>query len=77
MRGTARAAAALLLTALAATACDAVDPTITVTLDESELQARFDRAFPYDTTRARTRLPTFLSPSLMAPMRRMSMRTEE
>ena len=28
-------------------------------------------------TRARTRLPTFLSPSLIAPIRRTSMRTDE
>lgn len=42
--------------ALCVAACDTTDPTITIRLDQADLQTRMERAFPYDTTRARTRV---------------------
>jgi len=56
-RATASAGAVVgLLVATAWLGCGAADPTITISLDEADLQAHMDRAFPYDTTRARTRV---------------------
>lgn len=47
-------------------ACDTADPTITLRLDQADLQTRLERAFPIDTTRARTRL-VLENPEVMLP----------